>query len=178
MKTLETVRMILRPFTLEDLEDFYEYASMETVGPNAGWAVHENKDQSKSILESFIQKDDVLAIFHRQDKKVIGSIGLHCKVDESGESHYEIGYVLSTPYEGRGLMTEAVKRVLEHAFLDLNINCIDVYHFIENMKSRRVIEKCNFEYIGNIQYETLNFGTKDSRAYQLTKQQFIKSMEE
>ena len=47
MKTLETERLILRPFILDDLDDFFEYCSLETVGPNAGWAVHKDKEFSK-----------------------------------------------------------------------------------------------------------------------------------
>ena len=45
MKRLVTERLILRPFTFDDLDDFYEYCSLKTVGPNAGWKVHENKDE-------------------------------------------------------------------------------------------------------------------------------------
>ncbi len=174
MKTLETDRLILRPFVLEDLDDFYEYCSLKTVGPNAGWAVHENKEHSKKIIMNFIEKQDVLALSLKENRKVIGSVGLHKKMAEDNKEYYEIGYVLSTPYEGRGLMTEAVKRVVKHAFLDLGIEMLYVCHFLENHKSRRVVEKCHFEYLYDIQYETINFGTKESRLYHLKKEQYLK----
>ena len=38
--TLEAERLILRPFRQEDLQDFYEYASVEGVGEMAGWRHH------------------------------------------------------------------------------------------------------------------------------------------
>ncbi len=177
MKTLKTKRLILRPFTYDDVDDFFEYCQMETVGPNAGWIVHKNKEFSRKIISSFIEKEDVLAIFHLQDQKVIGSVGLHKKINKQGVVQYEIGYVLSTPYEGRGLTTEAVKRVIEHGFIDLDLKEIIVCHFLENDKSRRVIEKCNFTYLRNIRYETLNFGIKESKLYSLKKENYTK-MEE
>ncbi len=178
MKTLETERLILRPFSIDDLEDFFEYCSLETVGPNAGWSVHKNREESKAIIEKFIEKDDVLALYHKHDKKVIGSVGLHYKETESAGSYYEIGYVLSTPYEGRGLMTEACKEVIKYAFLVLEIPEIYVCHFLNNDKSRRVIEKCNFDYLCLVEYETVNFGKKKSKAYKLTRDRYIKNIEE
>ncbi len=174
MKRLETKRLILRPFTVDDLDDFFEYCSLETVGPNAGWKVHENIDESYQVLKGFLEKKDVLAVYHRDDHKVIGSVGLHQKIDLLGNHYYEIGYVLSTPYEGQGLMTEAVKRVIQHAFVNLKIDRLFVCHFIENEKSRRVIEKCGFKYVKNIQYETANFGLKESRYYELFKDNYKK----
>jgi len=174
MKTLETERLILRPFVLDDIEDFFEYCQMETVGPKAGWAVHDNKEFSRKIIEGFIEKEDVLAVFLRTENKVIGSVGLHKKTDALGNIQFEIGYVLSTPYEGRGLMTEAVKRVIKHAFLELNLEEIFVCHFLENDKSRRVIEKCNFEYIKKMKYKTLDFGLKESRLYSIKRVNYIK----
>jgi putative acetyltransferase len=178
MDRLETKRLILRPFLESDLEDFFEYCTLETVGPNAGWAVHENKLFSLKIIQSFIEKGDVLALVHKGDNKVIGSVGLHKKTDEFNKTIYEIGYVLSTPYEGCGLMTETVKRVLQHAFMDLDLPRVMVCHFIGNDKSRRVIEKCGFVHTHFGEYKTLNFGVKKSKYYILTKDNYIKNREE
>ncbi|MCK5732131.1 MAG: GNAT family N-acetyltransferase [Tenericutes bacterium] len=174
MKTLDTERLILRAFKMTDIDDFFEYCKMETVGPNAGWMPHTSKEISKSIIKKFLEKGDVWAIYHRIDNKVIGSVGLHKKVDsKTNETFYEIGYVLSTTYEGVGLMTETVKSVIKHAFIDLNLKEIKVCHFLENDKSRRVIEKCNFRYLKNIKYITQDFGEKVSRFYTLSREEYL-----
>jgi len=178
MKRLETSRLILRPFTMMDLDDFFAYCKLETVGPNAGWKPHKNKEESRMIIQGFLEKQDVLALLYKQNQKVIGSIGLHHKRDEYGNEYYELGYVLSTPYEGRGLMTEAAKKVIEYAFLDLEIDAIYVSHFMENRKSQRVIEKCHFTYLKDSKYQTANYGIKHSKKYILTRDKFIKIMEE
>ncbi len=174
MKTLDTDRLILRTFRLTDIDDFFEYCQMETVGPNAGWMPHKNKEVSISFIKKFIKKEEVWAIYHRLDKKVIGSVGLHKKIDsQTNEVFYEIGYVLSTTYEGIGLMTETVKRVIRHAFIDLKLKEIKVSHFFENDKSRRAIEKCNFKYIKNFKYNTQDFGEKESKIYNLSKEKYM-----
>ena len=61
-KTIHTSRLILRSFEPSDLDDFFEYASVEGVGEMAGWAHHENKEVTLRVLNSFITEDKVFAI--------------------------------------------------------------------------------------------------------------------
>ena len=53
---LKTNRLILRPWRLEDVDDFYEYAKVDGVCQMAGWLPHENKEKSLMILNMFIEK--------------------------------------------------------------------------------------------------------------------------
>ena len=81
---LKTERLILRPWKLSDLDDFFEYASVDGVGPMAGWPPHKNKDESLVILNSFINKKKTFALEY--NGKVIGSIGIETyKEDELPE---------------------------------------------------------------------------------------------
>ena len=59
---LETDRLILRPWTWEDLEDFFEYASIEGLGQMAGWLPHKTIDDSRVILDMFIRSRRVFAV--------------------------------------------------------------------------------------------------------------------
>lgn len=104
---LKTKRLTLRPWRLSDLQDFYEYASVDGVGQMAGWNPHQNIEESKKILEMFIRDKKTLALEYQG--KAIGSIG----IEEYEEENYpeldslqgrEIGYVLSKAYWGNGLM--------------------------------------------------------------------------
>ena len=70
---LKTNRLILRPWVLEDLDDFYEYAKVDGVGQMAGWLPHKNKEESLSILKMFIDEKKTFAIGY--NNKVIGSVG-------------------------------------------------------------------------------------------------------
>lgn len=66
----------------------------------------------------------------------------------------EIGYVLSKAYWGQGLMPEAVKAVIDWLFHEVRIDFIIVGHFDRNAQSKRVVEKCGFQYIKTNKFET------------------------
>ena len=149
MKTLETERLILRLWQETDVKDLFEYASDERVGPNAGWPVHENIETSKMIVDTFIKDGDVYAIVLKSEDKVIGSLGLHERAPiESDENlkQKEIGYVLNPAYWGKGIVPEGVKRVIQYGFEELDLDLIWCGYFSFNENSKRVVEKCGFNY--------------------------------
>ncbi|MDP4147565.1 MAG: hypothetical protein Q8936_24380 [Bacillota bacterium] len=59
---IETKRLIIRPWKSEDLDDFYEYASVDGVGQMAGWNPHKSKEESQGILKLFIEDRNVFAV--------------------------------------------------------------------------------------------------------------------
>lgn len=154
---LRTERLTLRPWRESDLSDMYEYAKVDGVGEMAGWVHHKDKEESRRILNSFVQDKKTFAIEHQG--KVIGSLG----IEEYSEGNYpelahlqgrELGYVLSKDYWGRGLMPEAVQAVVTYLFETVGLDFIIVGHFDWNGQSRRVVEKCGFQYIKTAEFET------------------------
>lgn len=167
---LETDRLYLRPWQISDLEDLFEYASVDGVGECAGWKHHESIDESRSILNLFIRGKKTFAIVQKGDGKVIGSLGMEeLSVDPVKGERYgrEIGYVLGKPYWGQGLATEAVQKVISYCFDILSYDYLTVCHFLGNNRSRRVIEKSGFSYVQNIRYETQNGIVQESKLYVL-----------
>ena len=161
---LTTDRLTLRPWRESDLNDFYEYASVDGVGQMAGWNPHRNMEESKTILSHFIEGKRVFAL--EFEGKVIGSLGIEEYREENYPELYdlqgrEIGYVLSKAYWGQGLMPEAVKAVISWLFSCEKLNFILIGHFDHNMQSKRVIEKCGFKYIKSATFET-RFGTVEN----------------
>lgn len=175
LATLWTERLILRSFFETDLDEFFEYARSLHVGPSAGWRPHASRDESLMVLLDFIQKQEVWAIVDRHDRKVIGSIGLHPDRRRLNRNCRVIGYALAEPYWGHGLMTEAARRVLEHAFCDLALDLVAVCHFPFNVRSRRIIEKCGFVHEGTLRQATLLYdGTVyDDVCYSLTRDEYL-----
>lgn len=168
---LETERLILRPWKQEDLQDFYEYASVDGVGQMAGWAPHENIEISQKILDSFISGKKTFALVEKTSGKVIGSLGLEDsernQLGDGFSDKYgrEIGYVLRKDYWGRGLMPEAVKRVIQYAFEEQGWDFLLCGHFNENNQSRRVIEKCGFQFLETTKFTTRMGEVKDGKLY-------------
>ncbi len=174
MKSIETERLLLRKFTTDDLYDLYEYARDERIGPNAGWSPHKSLDESGKILENFIKNDEVFALHHKLDNKVIGSLGLHYRELDQYGLVYEIGYVLSHTYQGKGLMNEAIIALIDYCFFETELEELYVGHFSENIKSRKVIERIKFTYLKDIEYQSRDYGVKTTKLYVLKKADYLK----
>lgn len=177
---LETERLILRPFEAKDLYDFYEYASVEGVGEMAGWPHHRSLEETSRVLKVFMETtDDLFALVYKANGKVIGSLGVHDrKRDEGVEAKVqrEIGYVLSKDYWGKGLMPEAVERVLRYCFEEKDVDVLWVAHFVENAQSKRVIEKMGFQFFREETFHA-SLLNKDfwERKYLYSKEMYFKN---
>lgn len=164
--TIETERLILRPWKQTDLDDFFEYASVDGVGEMAGWKHHENKEESQSILDLFINDDRTFAIVLKDNNKVIGSLGVEKYGMEKVLSEFfdyqgrEIGFVLSKDYWGKGLMPEAVKAVIDYLFNVANLDFLTCGYYEFNNQSKKVQEKCGFKPYRKLMMET-RLGTKE-----------------
>ena len=165
-KTIETERLILRPFVKTELEDFYDYASVEGTGEMAGWHHHENREKSAQILDLFISEDKTFAVCLKESGKVIGSLGVEKygmeeKLTEfDGYMGREIGYVLSQDYWGRGLMPEAVSAVVDYLFNECDMDFLTCGYYDFNSRSKRVQEKCGFVPYRKLIMDT-RMGTKE-----------------
>ena len=175
MKVLETERLILRGWKKGDVDDLYEYATNPKIGPRAGWKPHKDKAESLKIIQMFIKASDDWAIEHKESKKVIGGIGCRKDVIRTGINAKNLGYVLSEDYWGLGLMTEAVSRMLEYCFDELDIKIVSISHATKNNNSRRVIEKCGFVYEGTLRKSVIfEQEVCDSLYYSIIKDEWCK----
>lgn len=165
-KTIETRRLILRPFEESDLKDFYEYASVEGVGEMAGWPHHESIEKSKEILLRFIEEDKTFALCYKENGKVIGSLGIEKYGLEERLTEFdgyigrEIGFVLSKDYWGLGLMPEALSAVMDYLFFELDYDFLLCGYYNFNAQSKKVQEKCGFKPYRALTMET-KMGTKE-----------------
>ena len=143
---LQTERLILRPWEETDAEECYKYAADPRVGPPAGWPAHTSVENSRQIIRDILMVPETYAIVLKETGLPVGSIGLHrndlaCKDDEA-----ELGYWIGAPYWGRGLVPEAARELLHHAFEDLGLARVWCAFYDGNTKSKRVQEKLGFRY--------------------------------
>ena len=146
---LETERLLLRPWRLDDAFSLYQYAKDPSVGPIAGWPEHKNALESAEVIENVLSKPHIYAVCLRENNIAIGSIGLMLGKDghaELDKDEAEIGYWIGLPFWGQGLIPEAVDEILRYAFEYLNMSRVWCSHFEENMNSKRVQEKCGFRH--------------------------------
>ena len=148
---LETDRLILRAWKECDLNDFFEYASVDGVGQMAGWQPHKNIEESKFVLDMFIREGKTFAVVLKENNKAIGSVGIE-KLSTEIDSYEnltgrELGYVLNKDYWGQGLMPEAVKVVIDYCFETAGCDYLLCSCSPRNTQSARVIEKCGFRFV-------------------------------
>lgn len=146
-RTLQTARIILRPWKEADAEVLYEYARDPRVGPMAGWPVHTSVENSRQIIKDVLSADETYAIVLKKTGEPVGSIGLMLNEKQGrdlGDKGGEIGYWIGVPFWGQGLVPEAVRELLRHGFEDLGLENIWCGYYDGNEKSRRVQEKCGF----------------------------------
>jgi len=149
----ETSRLLLRPFTMNDADDVFDYAKHPEVGPRCGWPPHENRDVSVQILTEHLIPDNGAqdyAIVAKATGKVIGSIGVKTMTEPCLDlplPYCEIGYALHADHWGKGLMPEAAQAIIDMIFSAEDVDDIYISHADFNLQSRRVIEKCGFQKI-------------------------------
>ena len=143
---LETERLILRPWEESDAEECYKYAKDPGVGPAAGWPVHTSVENSRQIIHDVLMAPETYAIVLKETGLPVGSIGLHRNDLAKKDDEAELGYWIGVPYWGQGLVPEASRELLRHAFEDLNLKRIWCGYYDGNDKSRRVQEKLGFVY--------------------------------
>ena len=147
--THETERLVLRPWTEEDAEDLYCYASHPNIGPIAGWPVHTSAEESRQIIRDVLLAPENYAVVPKAVGHPVGSIGLMVGPASNiglPSSEGEIGYWIGVPYWGQGLIPEATRKIMRHGFEDLGLQRIWCGYFDGNQKSKRVQEKCGFVY--------------------------------
>ena len=146
---LQTERLTLRPWELRDVDAMFFYARDPEVGPPAGWPPHKDTAESKRIVEMLMACPEAYAICLKSEDTPIGCIDLKLKdrtdlTDRDDEC--ELGYWLGKPFWGRGIMPEAARELLRHAFEDLGMQKVWCAYYDGNEKSKRVQEKVGFRY--------------------------------
>lgn len=147
---LETDRLILRCFTLDDGPDMYNnWAGDDEVTRYLVWPTHADMDASRAVIENWLAGYDdpgqyLWCLESRESHQAIGSISVVGRNQETGA--LEIGYCLSRYYWGRGLMSEALTAVTGFLFGRVGAARLEARLDRRNLKSKSVLKKCGFKF--------------------------------
>lgn len=148
---LETPRLRLRPPALDDAEHVFKaYARDAEVTRYLLWRPHAHVDSVRQFLASHLAA--------RAEGRVVswmltapGEPGVLGMVELRPDGHrVEMGYVLARAYWGRGLMTEAVRTVVETALAQPDVYRVWAVCDVDNAASARVLEKAGLEREGRL----------------------------
>ncbi len=148
---LETSRLYLRKMLKRDSADMYEYSCRGEVTRYLLWDIHPNEGYTHrylTYLQSRYRAGDFYdwAVVVREQNKMIGTCGFTRLNVESNSA--EIGYVLNPNFWGMGIAPEAVRAVMDFGFRELGLHRIEARYMIENVRSRRVMEKLGMQFEG------------------------------
>jgi RimJ/RimL family protein N-acetyltransferase len=142
---LETERLVLRAPRLEDVKAVAMQANDRRIAENTARIPHPYRlaDADDFIATANLGTETVFLIALRSGA-VIGACGF-TQVDRHPP---EIGYWLGVKHWGKGYATEAVRAMIDHIFTDLGDEAINAAARVTNPASRRVLEKCGFQWSG------------------------------
>ena len=174
-KTIETERLILRRYRVEDAEDMFQnWTSDPEVTKFLSWPTHTSVDFTRSLLTKWVSfyedgKTYNWGITVKGDDRVIGNIAV-VERDERTCS-YEIGYCLGKAYWGRGFMPEALRAVIDYLFEgESDLMRIYATHDLRNAKSGRVMQKAGMRFEGILRGSKKNVhGIHDTAYYSVLR---------
>jgi len=142
---LESKRLAMRAPRLEDAKTVAALANDRRIAENTARIPHPYKIADADGFIRGANKSDGEAVFliTLRDKTVIGACGVTAQ-----EQTPELGYWLGVEHWGKGYATEALHAVIDYAFTDLEHIALQAGARVTNPASRRVLEKCGFQWTG------------------------------
>jgi [ribosomal protein S5]-alanine N-acetyltransferase len=151
LPTLQTPRLTLRPFRMEDAPTVQRLANDKDIATNTQNLPHPYEEYMAkrwiSLHQQMFDNNDLLnlAVVVRKSNELIGAIGYD--LDEKNDNG-ELGYWLGRPYWGMGYATEAARRLLHYGFSDLKFYRVHSCHLTLNPASGNVLKKIGMSHEG------------------------------
>ena len=174
-QTIETERLILRRFRLEDADAMYNnWASDPEVTKYLMWPAHNSPAVSKAVTESWVQtyeKTDhyqwAITVKENGDEP-IGDIAVVDRNEKAESMH--IGYCIGRTWWHQGIVSEALQAVINFLFDTVGANRIEARHDPRNPHSGGVMQKCGMQYEGTLrQSDYNNQGICDAAYYSILR---------
>ena len=151
LPVLETPRLLLRQMERGDTADMYEYARLHETTRYLLWSPHPSPEYTRAYLTMigrFYRKGEFFdwAIVEKESGRMIGTCGFTSL--DFVNNCAEVGYVLNPDYQGKGLATEAVRRVLTFGFEELGLHRIEARFIQGNTASLRLMGRVGMTFEG------------------------------
>lgn len=174
---LETERLLLRKMRPKDARDMFAYASDPEVTRYVLWETHGSIQDSENFLrfanEGYERGDfRGWGLVLKATGAFVGTCGIEADY-HPGHSRAELGYVLSREHWGRGLMPEAVRRMIRFCFDQMDLNRVEARCIAENTASARVMEKAGMTHEGTLrEREYIKGAYRDMKMYSILRSDY------
>ena len=172
---IETERLIIRTFRLDDYHSLFEMCSDKDTARLAGWRPHKDLKTSKNIVFGYVYNNETYAIILKDENKLIGTISLYKEGIRKNINTRELGFCLNKKYRDNKYMKEAVNAILYYGFNKLNLDIIYAYTMIENIASQKILEHSGLKYEGTLRKFRKLYTEEviDVMMYSIIKEEFI-----
>lgn len=175
---IETERLILRRFTVDDAESVYKnWASDDEVTKYLTWPTHTSVEMSvgfmKFCVNGYAEKNSYQwGIELKENHELIGNISV-VKIDDS-VAGMELGWVIGRGWWGHGYTAEAARALMKYLFVEVGANRIAARHDVHNPNSGRVMQKIGMKYEGTLRRaDRNNRGIVDCIYYSILKNEYM-----
>lgn len=139
---LTTKRLTLRQLSMDDQPGIFTLRTDPEVNKYLGRQTSKTLEDAANFIDSILTNNALYwAITVTNSQDFAGTI---CLFDISAEK-CEIGYELLPGFQGRGIMQEALEKVLAYAFLSMQVQTVEAFTHIDNQKSIKLLEKIGFQ---------------------------------
>jgi RimJ/RimL family protein N-acetyltransferase len=167
IEVLETARLVLRAARLDDAKQVAALVNDRRIAENTARIPHPySVDDATEWIRAALSQSATSYVITIAGE-VIGACGLDMTPSrpslspalpsavrgegsgrDAGEGRAELGYWIGAPFWGCGYATEAARGLIDHAFSNLGCELLTASARVSNPASRRVLEKCGFQWIG------------------------------
>ena len=149
----------LRPWEINDLDSLVEQANNIKIAKfmTDGFPYPYTPENGKAFIECATTDTPVHIFAIVVNGKAVGGIGIHPQADIH-RRNAELGYWLSEAHWGNGIITKAIKEMVDFAFKTYDINRVFARPFGTNKASQRVLEKSGFILEGQFEKALLKNG--------------------
>jgi ribosomal-protein-alanine N-acetyltransferase len=151
--SLDTTRLILRPLEESDAEAIFAYASNPNMTRYTLWDWHRELNDTMEFLNGYVKGrylegvlDPLGICLKGEPARVIGTIG--CFWNTRKNQTMEMGFALGEKHWGQGIVAEAGRALLQHAFATYEVERVQAHCIAPNNASARVLEKLGMTYEG------------------------------
>lgn len=166
----ETERLVVRPFTLNDVTDVYNCCNdYDVIKTTLGLPWPYERGMAQTWIENQVERQnnnqsyEFAICFKENPNRVIGCVSL-LGVNNAAK-RAELGYWVCKPLWKQGIATEAARGMLKWGFKTLGLHSVIARYFDINPASGRVMAKCGMTYVGTIRDHEVRFGKYHNVGY-------------
>lgn len=164
---METKDLILRNWQENDASALYEM-SLDANFRKSGLVIFDSVIDSHTAIKHWMNNETFLAIARKTDNSFLGFVSLGDMNRYDG--YMELEYAIAAPYRNKGYAVQAINRMLDYGFQELNLLAIAAWVRSHNDASTHVLEKCLFTFEGRLRRHARD--KSDTLCYSMLKEEW------